>query len=64
MNDERSGRPLIGAILEDKFGLPEAKLLEAINLQGTKGGRLGEILIRPANRFTDRRPRGMRCGRY
>jgi general secretion pathway protein E len=46
MNDEHSGRPLLGAILEDKFGLSEAKLLEAINLQGTKGGRLGEILIR------------------
>jgi general secretion pathway protein E len=46
MNDEHSGRPLIGAILEDKFGLTEAKLLEAINIQGTKGGRLGEILIR------------------
>ncbi|HEY6288271.1 MAG TPA: hypothetical protein VIW48_02390, partial [Nitrospiraceae bacterium] len=46
MNDERSGRPLLGAILEDKFGLTEAKLLEAINIQGTKGGRLGEILIR------------------
>jgi general secretion pathway protein E len=46
MNNEHSGRPLIGAILEDKFGLSEAKLLEAINLQGTKGGRLGEILVR------------------
>ena len=46
MNNERSSRPLIGAILEDKFGLTEAKLLEAINVQGTKGGRLGEILIR------------------
>ena len=46
INDEHSGRPLLGAILEDKFGLTEAKLLEAINIQGTKGGRLGEILIR------------------
>jgi len=46
MNDEHSGRQLLGAILEDKFGLTEAKLLEAINIQGTKGGRLGEILIR------------------
>ena len=46
MNDEYSGRPLLGAILEDKFGLTEAKLLEAVNVQGTKGGRLGEILIR------------------
>ena len=46
MNNEHSGRPLLGAILEDKFGLTEAKLLEAINIQETKGGRLGEILIR------------------
>ncbi|MGH7182732.1 MAG: type II secretion system ATPase GspE [Nitrospiraceae bacterium] len=46
MSDEPSGRPQIGAILESKFGLTEAKLLEAINIQGTKGGRLGEILIR------------------
>jgi general secretion pathway protein E len=46
MNDEHSGRPLLGAILEDKFGLSEAKLLEAVNLQETKGGRLGEILVR------------------
>ena len=46
MNDEHSGRPLLGTILEDKFGLSEVKLLEAINIQGTKGGRLGEILIR------------------
>ena len=46
MNDEHSGRPLLGAILEDKFGLTEAKLLEALNIQGAKGGRLGEILVR------------------
>ena len=46
VNDEHCGRPLLGAILEDKFGLSEAKLLEAINLQGTKGGRIGEILVR------------------
>ena len=46
MNDEHSGRPLLGAILEEKFGLTEAKLLEAVNLQQTKGGRLGEILVR------------------
>jgi general secretion pathway protein E len=46
VNDEHSGRPLLGAILEDKFALTEAKLLEAVNLQQTKGGRLGEILIR------------------
>ena len=39
MNDEYTGRPLLGAILEDKFGLTEAKLLEAMNVQGTKGGR-------------------------
>lgn len=41
-----SGRPLLGAILEQKFALPEAKLLEALNIQQNKGGRLGEILIR------------------
>ncbi len=46
MNGEHSGRPLLGGILEEKFGLSEAKLLEAINIQGTKGGRIGEILIR------------------
>jgi len=46
VKDEHIGRPLLGAILEDKFGLSEAKLLEAINIQGTKGGRLGEILVR------------------
>jgi len=36
----------LGSILEGKFGVPEAKLLEALNLQQTKGGRLGELLIR------------------
>jgi general secretion pathway protein E len=46
MNDEQSGRPLLGAILEEKFGLSEGKLLEGLNIQGIKGGRLGEILIR------------------
>ncbi len=46
MNGEHGGRPLLGAILEEQFGLTEAKLLEAINIQGTKGGRLGEILVR------------------
>ena len=46
MNDEQSNRPLLGSILEDRFGVLESKLLEAINIQGTKGGRLGEILIR------------------
>jgi general secretion pathway protein E len=39
-------RPLLGAILEEKFGLSEAKLLEALNLQQTKGGRLGEALLK------------------
>jgi general secretion pathway protein E len=39
-------RPLLGAILEQKFGLSEAKLLEALNVQQTKGGRLGEALIK------------------
>jgi hypothetical protein len=37
---------LLGAILEQKFGLSEAKLLEALNIQQTKGGRLGEALIK------------------
>jgi general secretion pathway protein E len=39
-------RPLLGAILEQKFGLSEAKLLEALNVQQTKGGRLGEALLK------------------
>ena len=43
---ESGGQPLLGSILEGKFGLPEAKLLEALNLQQTKGGRLGELLLR------------------
>ncbi|HEU4685087.1 MAG TPA: type II secretion system ATPase GspE [Nitrospira sp.] len=43
---ETGGPPLLGSILEAKFGLPEAKLLEALNLQQTKGGRLGELLLR------------------
>jgi general secretion pathway protein E len=37
---------LLGAILEQKFGLSEAKLLEALNVQQTKGGRLGEALLK------------------
>ena len=37
---------MLGAILEQKFGLSEAKLLEALNIQQTKGGRLGEALIK------------------
>jgi general secretion pathway protein E len=37
---------LLGAILEQKFGLSEAKLLEALNIQQTKGGRLGEALLK------------------
>ena len=41
-----SARPLLGAILEQKFGLSEAKLLEALNIQQTKGGRLGEALLK------------------
>ena len=45
-HDEQNGRPLLGGILEAKFGLSEAKLLEAMNLQATKGGRIGEILVR------------------
>lgn len=39
-------RPLLGAILEQKFGLSETKLLEALNVQQTKGGRLGEALLK------------------
>ena len=46
VNDEHNGRPLLGTILEQQFGVLEAKLLEAINVQQTKGGRLGEILVR------------------
>ncbi|HKT35360.1 MAG TPA: type II secretion system ATPase GspE [Nitrospira sp.] len=37
---------MLGAILEQKFGLSEAKLLEALNIQQTKGGRLGEALLK------------------
>ena len=40
VNGEHGGRPLLGAILEEQFGVLEAKLLEAVNIQGTKGGRL------------------------
>ena len=39
-------RPLLGTILEQKFGLSETKLFEALNLQQTKGGRLGEALLK------------------
>ncbi|WP_455245493.1 type II secretion system ATPase GspE [Petrachloros mirabilis] len=39
-------RPLLGEILEHKFGLSEAKLLEGLNLQQGKGGRLGEALLK------------------
>ena len=39
-------RPLLGAILEQKFGLSEGKLLEALNIQQTKGGRIGEALLK------------------
>ncbi len=41
-----SSRPLLGAILEQQFGLSEAKLLEALNVQQAKGIRLGEALLK------------------
>ncbi len=40
------GRPLLGTILSERFNLSEEKLLEALSLQQTKGGRLGETLMR------------------
>ena len=40
------GRPLIGSVLGEKFGLPLSKLEEALALQREKGGRLGELLLR------------------
>ncbi len=46
VDQNRVTRPLLGAILEQKMGLSESKILEALNLQQTKGGRLGEVLLR------------------
>ena len=46
VNDKHLGRPAVRNDPRNKFGLSEAKLLEAINIQETKGGRLGEILVR------------------
>ena len=40
------GRPLLGAILGEKFNVSEAKLEEALSIQASKGGRLGDILLR------------------
>ncbi len=40
------GRPLLGAILSEKFNLSEEKLVEALSFQQSKGGRLGDTLIR------------------
>jgi general secretion pathway protein E len=40
------GRPLLGTILGQKFGLPASKLEEALELQQEKGGRLGDHLLR------------------
>lgn len=42
----RTARLLLGEILEQKFGLSEAKVLEALNIQQAKGGRLGEALLK------------------
>jgi len=40
------GQALLGAILCDKFGLTPEKLTEALEIQGAKGGRLGEVLVK------------------
>ena len=40
------GRPLLGALLCEKFRLPTAKLSEALEVQRAKGGRLGDILLK------------------
>ena len=37
---------LIGEILSETCGLKEAALTEALGIQGEKGGRIGEVLIR------------------
>src|SRR4249920_3404777 len=40
------GRPLLGTILSERFNLSEEKLVEALSLQQSKGGRLGDTLMR------------------
>ena len=40
------GRPLLGELLCEKFCLSVAKLDEALEWQRTKGGRLGDILLK------------------
>ncbi len=46
--DEREayGRRLLGTILTEQFKLADDKLKEALTLQESKGGRLGEILVK------------------
>ena len=40
------GRPLLGDLLVEKFGLSPAKRDELLALQREKGGRLGELLLK------------------
>lgn len=40
------GRPLLGTLLREKFGLSAAKLEEGLALQQEKGGRLGEVMLK------------------
>lgn len=40
------GYPMLGEILCEKFGLQPSKLNEALDIQATKGGLLGEILLK------------------
>ena len=37
---------MLGEILCDKFGLPSSKLNDALEIQATKGGLLGELLLK------------------
>ncbi len=43
---EAYGRRLLGTILTEQFKLADDKLKEALTLQESKGGRLGEILVK------------------
>ncbi len=40
------GRPLLGALLCEKFRLSTAKLDDALEIQRAKGGRLGDVLLK------------------
>ena len=40
------GYPMLGEILIEKFGLQPSQLNEVLNIQGTKGGLLGDLLVK------------------